>query len=184
MADGQNEDVEMMEEDGWEYYDDNDVLTDFWQVRLLTGQTFTITTFGFPPGLHHERNGLCSSIGQLDETLHEAVREWLRVLHVPRVLAGVGAAAAGPQARHHLGGPAHRQGGGQSQGGAAAGEDFFVSTIYITLYSFLTFLQPLEQFICGTEDVASVWRQLSECDAPPAVCGHVFRHGETCYNCK
>ena len=39
MADGQNEDVEMMEEDGWEYYDDNDVLTDFWQVRLLTGQT-------------------------------------------------------------------------------------------------------------------------------------------------
>ena len=73
MADGQNEDVEMMEEDGWEYYDDNDVLTDFWQVRLLTGQTFTITTFVFPSGLHHERNRLCSSIGQLDETLHEAV---------------------------------------------------------------------------------------------------------------
>ena len=35
MADGQNEDVEMMEEDDWEYYDDNDVLTDFWQVRLI-----------------------------------------------------------------------------------------------------------------------------------------------------
>ena len=134
-------------------------------------------------GLYHKRNRLCSSIGQLDETFHEAVREWLRVLHVPRVLAGVGAAAAGPEARHHLGGPAHRQGGGQGQGGAAAGEDFFLSTICI-FYLFLTFLQPLEQFICGTEDVASVWRQLSECDAPPAVCGHVFRHGETCYNCK
>ena len=75
MADGQNEDVEMMEEDDWEYYDDNDVLTDFWQVRLLIGhKTFTITTFpAFPPGLHHERNRLCSSTGQLDETLHEAV---------------------------------------------------------------------------------------------------------------
>ena len=34
MADGQNEDVEMMEEDDWEYYDDNDVLTDFWQVII------------------------------------------------------------------------------------------------------------------------------------------------------
>ena len=45
-------------------------------------------------------------------------------------------------------------------------------------------LQPLEQFICGQAEVGPVWRQLSECDAPPAVCGHVFRHGETCYNCK
>ena len=55
MADGQNEDVEMMEEDDWEYYDDNDVLTDFWQVRLLIGhKTFTITTHAFAPGLHHE----------------------------------------------------------------------------------------------------------------------------------
>ena len=62
----------------------------------------------------------------------------------------------------------------------------YLNTMCIIFYLFLTFLhlQPLEQFICGTEDVASVWRQLSECDAPPAVCGHVFRHGETCYSCK
>ena len=91
-------------------------------------------------GLYHKRNRLCSSIGQLDETLHEAVREWLRVLHVPRVLAGVGAAAAGPQARHHLGGPAHRQGGGQGQGGAAAGEDFFVSKYNVYYFLLISYV--------------------------------------------
>ena len=45
-------------------------------------------------------------------------------------------------------------------------------------------IKPLEQFIAGQEDVDTVWRALRECDAPPAVCGHVFKHGETCYNCK
>ena len=45
-------------------------------------------------------------------------------------------------------------------------------------------LRPLEQFICGTEDVDSVWQRLREADAPPDVCGKVFKSGETCYNCK
>ena len=45
-------------------------------------------------------------------------------------------------------------------------------------------IKPLEQFIAGQEDVDTVWRSLRECDAPSAVCGHVFKNGETCYNCK
>ena len=35
----------------------------------------------------------------------------------------------------------------------------------------------LEQFIAGKEDVQSVFSKLTECDTPPAVCGHVFKPG-------
>ena len=48
---------EMMEEgdEDWEYYDDNDVLTDFWQVGVAFAQL--IMALWFNPsfsGLHHE----------------------------------------------------------------------------------------------------------------------------------
>ena len=45
-------------------------------------------------------------------------------------------------------------------------------------------LRPLEEFICGTEDVESVWESLRQADTPPDVCGKVFKPGETCCNCK
>ena len=45
-------------------------------------------------------------------------------------------------------------------------------------------ISSLEQFICGSENVDAIWQKLSACDAPSTVCGHVFKHGETCYNCK
>jgi len=45
-------------------------------------------------------------------------------------------------------------------------------------------LDSLEQFIAGKADVAGVFQQLSEADTPPAICGHVFKPGETCYNCR
>ena len=45
-------------------------------------------------------------------------------------------------------------------------------------------IDSLEQFICGTEDVYNVFKSLTAEDIPDAVCGHVFKPGETCYNCK
>ena len=45
-------------------------------------------------------------------------------------------------------------------------------------------IDTLEQFICGTEDVGAVFKSLAATDAPSAVCGHVFKPGETCYNCR
>ena len=45
-------------------------------------------------------------------------------------------------------------------------------------------LKPLEQMICGGEDVETVWERLRQADTQPDVCGKVFKAGETCYNCK
>jgi len=45
-------------------------------------------------------------------------------------------------------------------------------------------IDTLEQFICGQENVAEVFQSLAANDAPAAVCGHVFKPGETCYNCR
>ena len=45
-------------------------------------------------------------------------------------------------------------------------------------------LKPLEQFICGSEDVEEVWARLKQADTKADVCGKVFKSGETCYNCK
>ena len=49
---------EMMEEgdEDWEYYDDNDVLTDFWQVGIAFAQLIIIALWFIPSfsGLYHE----------------------------------------------------------------------------------------------------------------------------------
>lgn len=45
-------------------------------------------------------------------------------------------------------------------------------------------LKPLEQMICGGEDVETVWERLRQADTQSDVCGKVFKAGETCYNCK
>ena len=45
-------------------------------------------------------------------------------------------------------------------------------------------VKPLEQMICGGEDVETVWERLREADTQSDVCGKVFKAGETCYNCK
>ena len=45
-------------------------------------------------------------------------------------------------------------------------------------------IDTLEQFICGQENVSQVFQSLAANDAPAAVCGHVFKPGETCYNCR
>ena len=49
------DDQEMMEEgdEDWEYYDDNDVLTDFWQVSITKFTRFNPLCSVFS-GLYHE----------------------------------------------------------------------------------------------------------------------------------
>ncbi|KAK2704905.1 E3 ubiquitin-protein ligase UBR2-like isoform X2 [Artemia franciscana] len=44
-------------------------------------------------------------------------------------------------------------------------------------------LDPLEMFICG-RDPKAVFKELSELDNPPALCGKVFRMGEPTYSCR
>ncbi|XP_015925189.1 E3 ubiquitin-protein ligase UBR2 [Parasteatoda tepidariorum] len=43
---------------------------------------------------------------------------------------------------------------------------------------------PLEQFICGDENVSSVFEQLKLLNDTPSLCGKVFKSGEPTYSCR
>ncbi len=45
-------------------------------------------------------------------------------------------------------------------------------------------LRALDEFICGTREVESVFRMLSEHDTPPALCGKAFKYGEPVFSCR
>ena len=45
-------------------------------------------------------------------------------------------------------------------------------------------MQPLEAFIAGDIDSDAAFKDLADSDNAPAVCGHVFVSGETCYSCR
>ena len=145
MAEGPDDLDEKMEEDGWEYYDDNDVLPDFWQ-DFVTNET----DFAQPLDnwLRHFTEPYENAYGWC------MYREFWRVW-VPLLLA-----------------PRH---GTTSVDILTDREEERVRSVLI---------RPLEQFICGQTEVESVWQTLSSSDAPSDVCGHVFKPGETCYNCK
>jgi len=141
MADSSEE---KMEED-WEYYDDNNVLTDFWQVFVNEERDFAKP---LDVWLRHFTKPYANEFGW------NLYREYWRVW-VPLLLA-----------------PRH---GTTSVDQMTEQEEARVQRVLI---------DSLEQFICGKEDVYNVFKNLTAEDIPDAVCGHVFKPGETCYNCK
>ena len=108
----EEEDLEKMEEgdDDWEYYDDNDVLPDFWQ-------DFVTNEIDFSRPLSIWMRSFTKPMGNYrgpTEPLPNIItyRERLWMVHVQGVLAGVGAAAAGPETGHYLGRRPQPPGGG------------------------------------------------------------------------
>ncbi len=45
-------------------------------------------------------------------------------------------------------------------------------------------LQPLEQFVCNSEDNEKVLSELTQLEDPPQLCGKVFKAGEPSYFCR
>eukprot|EP00092_Neocalanus_flemingeri_P020804 GFUD01022541.1.p1 GENE.GFUD01022541.1~~GFUD01022541.1.p1 ORF type:complete len:1872 (+),score=427.20 GFUD01022541.1:98-5617(+) len=133
-----------MEED-WEYYDDNNVLTDFWQAFMTDEQDFAKP---LDIWLRHFTKPFDNGYGW------NLYREYWRVW-VPLLLAPRHSTTSVDQMTEY--------------------EENRVQAVLI---------DTLEQFICGTENVTAVFTSLAANDAPSAVCGHVFKPGETCYNCR
>jgi len=143
MAEGKDEDSKM--EEDWEYYDDNSVLTDFWQAFVTEEREFSKP---LDIWLKHFTKPFANDYGW------NLYREYWRVW-VPMLLA-----------------PRH---GTTSVDQMTEYEENRVQAVLI---------DTLEQFICGSENVSAVFQSLAANDAPSAVCGHVFKSGETCYNCR
>ena len=174
------------------YYDDNDVLCDFWQYFVTEQKDFSdpldiwlrhfTKPFGETRAIYmNTMLEKCILVKTNFDKLFFPHRKCVRLEHLQRILEGLGTSAPCSEVSQDLCNMLRQKMIFNSRHGTTS-VDQLSEMEEERLKAIL--LKPLEQMICGGEDVETVWERLRQADTQSDVCGKVFKAGETCYNCK